>query len=37
MNDMKMSYFDDINRKYRSGDDFRPILKKLLPIEYSLG
>lgn len=36
MNDMKMKHFSDINRKYRSGDDFRPILKKRLPLDFLL-
>lgn len=36
INIQKMKYFEDINRKYKSGDDFRPILKKTLPSSYLL-
>lgn len=36
INIQKMKYFEDINRKYKSGDNFRPILKKTLPSSYLL-
>ena len=33
---MKTKHFEEINRKYKSGDAFRPILKKSIPINYLL-